>query len=126
MNSLKGSLVKSKPTSPARPPLPKNIVISGPVPISPIGENQKTFPIKRQISKPSRPPPPANLVPTEHATNSGKPERPPRPPRPKSHEEVAQWWREIEYERGSGTNEYGDFLEWFHGKGIFNKRFNMN
>jgi len=115
INTLKDSLVKSKQTAPQRPPLPKNIVISDPVPIKPIGANHKAVPVKRQISKPSRPPPLINSKPKDDAANSSKAERPPRPPRPKSREEVAQWWREVEYERGSGLNENGEFSEWFHG-----------
>ena len=116
MNTLKSTLAKSKTTPPPRPPLPRNLEISGPVPINPIGEGKKTIPIKRQISKPSRPPPIVNLKAKDDLTNSSSPERPPRPQRPKSREEVAQWWREVEYERGSGSNDDGDFLEWFHGK----------
>ena len=116
MNTLKESLVKPKQAAPPRPPLPKNIVISDPVPIKPIGENHKTVPVKRQISKPSRPPPQANSKPKDDSANVSKPERPPRLSRPKSREEVAQWWREVEYERGSGLNENGEFSEWFHGR----------
>ena len=116
MNTWKGTLTKSKPPSPARPPLPKNIVISGPTPINPIGENQKTIPIKRQVSKPSRPPPPANSIPNVDVTGSNKAERPPRPPRPRSRDAVAQWWREVELGKGSGFSGDGEALEWFHGK----------
>lgn len=115
-----GSLTKSnddkrKQTTPPRPPLPKNIVISGPVPLSPIADDHKAVPIKRHVSKPSRPPPIANTTPKLDAASSEKPERPPRTPRPKSRDAVARWWKEVEYEKGSGFTGDGDVLEWFHG-----------
>lgn len=118
MNTLKGTISRSKQKSPPlRPPLPR-LEISGPVPIKPITLNQKTTPIKRQISKPSRPPPPATAS-GNNDNGDDRPVRPQRPPRPKDRESVAQWWREIEFEKGSGFDVDGGVLEWFHGMSLF-------
>ncbi len=114
MNNLKGTLSRSKSPQPPRPPPPR-LVISDPVPIKPIAVNQTTQPIKRQISKPSRPPPIASA--DRRSTSDGaKPDRPPRPPRPKDRDSVALWWREVEYQKGSGVNESGEMMPWFHGE----------
>ena len=114
MNTLKGTLSRSKSPPPQRPPPPRNIEISGPMQIKPIVIKTNCEPIKKQVSRPTRPPPKLS----QGANDVSKANNQPRPSRPKDRESVAQWWREVEFDKGSGVDSNGEVLNWFHGKFI--------
>jgi len=71
-----------------------------------------TIPVKREILKPTRSPP----VPDKASSTSRDVKaKPAQPLRPKTKNEVAKWWRQVEYERHAGLDDNFLPFEWFHG-----------
>ena len=107
----------AKTKSPERPALPPRPTISAPQAATGTRTEHDAIAIKKEISKPTRPPPPPKKI-IGGATDTARrqtPSKPPLPPRPKSHSEVVKWWRDNEFDRGSGLDDKQKPLEWFHG-----------
>ena len=71
-----------------------------------------TIPVKREILKPTRIPPVPDKA---SSTNRDVKAKPAQPLRPKTKNEVAKWWRQVEYERHAGLDDNFLPFEWFHG-----------
>ena len=113
----------AKTKSPERPVLPPRPTISAPQAATGTRTEHDAIAIKKEISKPTRPPPPPKKISGDgsDAAKSKSQSKPQLPPRPKSHSEVVKWWRDNEFDKGSGLDDNKKPLEWFHG--IFSSLF---